>query len=188
MKTHIALFLLIIIAADANARDEHWRVSVPLYLTAGAYYHSNGISSGSFNSVNASAELLLSSSARPFEAALFAEYSYSPDARQNGTTNIGVFVKHYYGNWDTTAYVFEHNAAEAARLWAYAGRIRYRFADHHKVGIEFLAPFDDASAPNLMLGYYATFSDALSIKFVVGSNVKASNHYVARTELVWQFN
>jgi hypothetical protein len=192
IATAAFIFLLCLSLLSSQSRaetaDNAWDVSLPLYLTAGGYHYSNGVSSDTFSSVNATAEVLISSSAHPYSAAVFVDYHYSDEARQDGITNIGAFVKHHYRRWDATAYLFEHNAPEADGLWAYAGRVRYRFAQSHKLGVEFAAPLTDASAPDLMLGYYATFSDKFSIKFVAGSNVKAGRHRVARTELVWQFN
>ena len=149
--------LLILSLADSVARadtaDSTWQISVPAYLSAGAYHLSRGTVFHSFNSVNASAEILISSPDRPYLAALFVDYHYSPDEQFNGIFNTGSYVKYQGSRWDTTAALFNHDGPEASDLWAYAGRIRYRLVRNHKVGIEILGALRNPSSPDLGLGY-----------------------------------
>ncbi len=184
--------LLLLSLADSQARadapDDGWQLSIPLYLSAGAYIISSNSGSDSFNSLNGSAELLLSSPRQPVSAALFVDYHYSPDEQYNGIFNTGGYAKYQGIRWDITAALFNHDGPASSDLWAYAGRVRYRFAENHKVGIEILAALRDASSPNLAFGYYGDISDSLSIKITAGANFKTGSKRAARTELVWQFN
>ena len=188
----IFVVLLCLTLADSVARaataDDGWQLSMPLYISAGAYYLSGLGHSDSFSSVSAFGELLVSSPASPFSAALFVDYHYSPNEQYNGISNVGGYAKFQGSRWDTTAALFNHDAPSSADIWAYAGRIRYRFAKRHKVGFEFLGTLRDASSPNLGIGYYGDISDTLSIKIVAGPNLKSGSKRAARTELVWQFN
>jgi hypothetical protein len=186
----IALLGLIAMAGNAHtaSADSRWQVSFPVYLAAGAYYQSNAEASSTFQAVAGSAELLLSSQERPYSFGLFAVQVYSPDGRQSGAFIAGGLFEHQLHNWDTTANLFKYDARGANGVWRYFGRVRYRFADKHKLGIEVVGSLRDPVASNLMVGYYGTISRSFSVKLVVGSRFSAGQNRVARTELVWQFN
>ena len=99
--------LLFLSLADSVARaataDDGWQISIPAYLSAGAYHLTRGNGSHSFSSVNASAEILVSSPVRPVSAALFVDYHYSTDEQYNGILNAGGYAKYQGVRWDTTA-------------------------------------------------------------------------------------
>ncbi len=187
-----SLALLGVIATVANTRadsaDSRWQVSFPVYLSAGAYYQSDGETTDTFQAVAGSAEVLFSSQAHPYSVGLFVGQVYSPDGRQNGAIFAGGLFEHQLRGWDTTANLFNYDARDAKAHWKYFGRIRYRFATRHKLGIEVVGSLRDPSASNLMVGYYGTISESFSVKLVVGSRLDAGRNRVARTELVWQFN
>ncbi len=174
--------------APAIAADDGWRVSVPLYLTAGSYFHSNGVSTDTYQGVVASAEIVLSSPAHPYTTGVFVAQFFSDDRRQDGTVLAGGLFEHEIRNWDSSLYVFNYDAPDAKPLWEFAGRVRYRFAARHKLGVEVVGPFRDSSTSNVMLGYYGTISRSLSVNVVAGTDLKSGQQRVARTELVWQFN
>jgi len=186
----IALLGVIAIAGNAHAdsADSRWQVSFPIYVAAGAYYQSNAEASSTFQAVAGSAELLFSSRKRPYSIGLFAVQVFSPDGRQSGAFIAGGLIKHQLRNWDTTANLLKYDSRSAKGVWKYFGRVRYRFADKHKLGIEVVGSLRDPIASNLMVGYYGTISRSLSVKLVVGSRFSAGQNRVARTELVWQFN
>ena len=75
----LGLLGLAVLTANVHAAtvDNGWRVSVPLYLTAGSYFHSNGVSTDTFHSVVASAEIVLSSPLHPYSAGFFVAHLYS---------------------------------------------------------------------------------------------------------------
>ena len=172
----------------AVAADDGWRVSVPLYLTAGSYFHSNGVSTESYQGVVAAAEVVLTSPVHPYSAGFFVARFYSEDRRHDGTALAGGLFEHGIRRWDSSLYVVNYDAPDASPLWKFAGRVRYRFAAGHKLGVEIAGPFRDPSAGNLMLGYYGTISRSLSVNLVVGAKFKSGQKRSARTELVWQFN
>ena len=183
-----ALLGVIATAANAESAASRWHVSFPVYLSAGAYYQSDGETTDTFQAVAGSAEVLFSSQAHPYSIGLFVGQVYSPDDRRNGAVFGGGLFEHQLRSWDTTASLFNYDSRGADRLWKYFGRVRYRFATRHKLGIEVVGPLRDPSASNLMVGYYGTITESFSVNFVVGSQVNAGRNRVARTELVWQFN
>ena len=184
--------LLVLTLVDSVARaattDDSWQLSIPAYLSAGAYHLTRSNGSHSFSSVNTAAEILISSPEHPFSAALFVDYHYSPDEQFNGILNSGGYAKYQGLRWDTTAALFNHDGTASSYVWAYAGRVRYRFAENHKFGVEILGALRDASSPDLGIGYYGDIFYTLSVKIVVGANFKTGSKRTARTELVWQFN
>ncbi len=186
----IALLGIIATAGNAHADSaaSRWQVSFPVYLSAGAYYQSDGETTDTFQAVAGSAEVLFSSQAYPYSVGLFVGQVYSPDGRQNGAIFAGGLFEHELRNWDSAVSMFRYDARNAKAHWKYFGRVRYRFATRHKLGIEVVGPLRDPSASNLMVGYYGTITESFSVNFVVGSKVNAGRNRVARTELVWQFN
>ena len=186
----IALLGVIATAGNAHADsvDSRWQVSFPIYLSAGAYYQSDGETTDTFQAVAGSAEVLFSSQAHPYSVGLFVGQVYSPDGRQNGAIFAGGLFEHQLRAWDTTASLFNFDSRGASGLWKYFGRVRYRFVARHKLGIEVVGSLRDPAASNLMIGYYGTISESFSVKLVVGSRLNAGRNRVARTELVWQFN
>lgn len=174
--------------ARAESRDSEWLVTVPIYLTAGAYLASADTGTDFASSASASAELLLSSPSRLYDMALFVDYRFSRNPKLDKVVHVGSFVQFYSGRWDTTAYVFQQRARHKNNHWGYAGRSRFAFTDQHKLGLEAFATLREPSNIDLSLGYYGKISDALSIKVVAGSNIKSGRQRSARTELVWQFN
>ena len=186
----IALLGMIAMAghAHADSAESQWQASFPIYVSAGAYYQSDGETTNTFQAVAGSVEVLFSSQARPHSFGLFAGQVHSPDGRQSGAIFGGGLFKYQLRAWDSTASLFSYDARGAKALWKYFGRVRYRFAARHKLGIEVVGSLRDASASNLMVGYYGTITEAFSVKFVVGSKINAGQKRVARTELVWQFN
>ena len=186
----IALLGVIATAGNAHAdsADSRWQVSFPVYLSAGAYYQSDGETTDTFQAVAGSAELLFSSQAHPYSVGLFVGQVYSPDGRQNGAIFAGGLFEYQLRGWDTTASLFNYDSRDAKANWKYFSRVRYRFAARHKLGIEVVGPLRDPSASNLMVGYYGTITESFSVNFVVGSKFKFGQKRIARTELVWQFN
>ncbi len=189
-RASLSLFWLAALTASAPAAalDDGWRVSVPLYLTAGSYFQSDGVSTDSYQGVVAAAEVVFSSPLRAYSAGFFAAHFFSADRSHDGTALAGGLFEHGIRNWDSSLYVVNYDAPDASPLWKFAGRVRYRVAARHKLGVEIVGPFGDRSAANVMLGYYGTISRSLSVKFVAGSKFKSGQNRSARTELVWQFN
>jgi len=183
LKSRLLLLWLATMATTAQAD-----VTFPLYLTAGSYYQSDGETTDTFQAVAASAEILLSSPVSPWSAGLFVGRLYSQDSQQDGAVVAGGLVEHQISVWDTTVSLVNYNPPGDSGQWKYFGRVRYRLADDHKLGVEVIGSLRDPSTPNLMVGYYGTISQAFSVKLIVGSKAKSGNERVARTELVWQFN
>lgn len=178
------------LSADVHADsvDDGWQVSVPLYLTASAFYQKKGESTVAYESVAASVEVQLASHARPYSAGLFFDYQFSPDPRFDGTVTVGGLFKYRFYNWDTTTYLVYDKAPRAPSEWLYAGRIRYRLSEWHKLGVEANGSFEDSASPKLMIGYYGTISRTVSVKFIAGLNTNAGQERVARAELAWRVN
>jgi hypothetical protein len=174
--------------AHADSAASRWQVSFPVYLSAGAYYQSDGETTDTFQAVAGSVEALFSSQAHPYSVGLFVGQVYSPDGRQNGAVFAGGLFEHELRKWDSAVSLFRYDAHDSKAHWKYFSRVRYRFAARHKLGIEVVGPLRDPSASNLMVGYYGTITKSFSVNFVVGSKLKSGQKRIARTELVWQFN
>ena len=186
----IALLWLTLAAgtAQAEAPDEPWHISTPFYLAAGAHYYSNGRSSGAFNTMTVYVEAVLSSRARPYSAGLFVDYSFSPDSREDGTVNAGGLLEYEIHNWDASAYAFNSKSQGDMSMWLYAGRIRRRIAENHKIGIEVVGLFRDPPASKVMIGYYGTISRSLSFNLAAGAALNSGHDRAVNAVLVWQIN
>ena len=186
----IAVAGLALLSGDARADspDSGWQLSFPISLTAGAFYYNSGKEPVSYASVATTIEFKFSSLARPYSSAVFIDYRKSANRRFDDVVNVGGYFQYQHDNWDTTAYLFTHDTPLESHQWVYGGRIRYRLAERHKVGIENLGLVDDPGSSSLMFGYYGQISRNLSIKFVAGASIDSWWEQTARTELVWQIN
>jgi len=172
--------------ARATATEDNWQLSVPVYLAAGSHYYTSSGTTGTFNSISAYVEAVLSSPARPYSVGMFVDYSYSSDRRNDGTVNAGGLIEYEFDNWDTNAYLFTNRSPGVPSIGLYAGRVRYEVVNNHKLGIELIGTLREPSASTLMFGYYGTISRSLSLNFVSGASLRSARHRAARIELVWQ--
>ena len=143
-------------------------------------------SSVTYDTLATAAEIRFSSDTRRWYASLFADYRYSSDKRFTDKANLGGLIKYGWYRWDATTYVLVNKTPGASGTWLYAGRLRYRASENHKLGIEAVASFKHPSSVELMFGYYGTISDSLSLNALVGPGIADGPDLNARLELTWQ--
>ena len=178
--------LLISTGVYAESAENGWQVSFPVYLTAIAYYQTNGHTSTAFESVAPAVEVLFSNQYRPYSAGLFYEYGHSFDQRYTGTVDTGGYFEYEHHKWDTTAYLFKNYSPGYKSLWLVGGRARYRFHEKHRFGIETFSSFKNFDSTTLAIGYYGSISKDVSLKLVVGSSVIAGQNQSVRAAIEWQ--
>lgn len=172
----------------AQSLDTGWRAETELYLTGMTNYQKNSGTSASIDNLAATAELLFLSDARPWYVSLFANYKFSTDSRYLNNINLGALLKYEWHKWDATTYVFVNQSSETPDTWFHAGRLRYRVAENHKLGVETTVPFKDPSSLELMLVYYGEISDSLSLNLAAGPGMGEVPDFNARLELTWQIH
>jgi len=184
----IALLLVSGFATEgfAQSLDTGWRAETELYLTGVTNYQKNSGSSASIDNLAATAELLFLSDARPWYVSLFANYRFSTDSRYLDNINLGALLKYEWRKWDATTYVFVNQSSETPDTWFHAGRLRYRVAENHKLGVETTASFKDPGSLELLLVYYGEISDSLSLNVAAGPGMGEVPDFNARLELSWQ--
>jgi hypothetical protein len=184
----IALLWASVFSAEgfAQSLDPGWRAETRLYLTGTTNFQKNHGSSASYDNMATTAELRFNSDARPWYASLFVDYRFSTDSRYTSNANLGGLIKYDWTNWDATTYVFVNQSSVTPDTWLYAGRVRYRVAENHKLGIETVATFKDPSSAELMLVYYGDISDSLSLSVAAGPGIGEIPDFNARLELTWQ--
>jgi len=114
-----------------------------------------------------------------WSASVFLDYKISLDAASGLRT--GILFRRSASDWEGQAALFHGDPEDGPNDRGYAGRIRYRLARNHKVGVEYFG-FD---SPYLMLGYYGDVSSVLSVQFAAGANVGTPGDRAARVEFVW---
>ena len=184
----IALLWAIGLATDtfAQSLDTGWKTETRLYLSGVSnYWQENGVSS-SYEYLATSAELRFTSDAKPWSASLFADYRFSTSSRFTDQVNLGALFKYQYYKWDATAYLFVNQTAKSPDTWLYAGRVRYRIAENHNLGIEATGSFKYPDSLQLMLGYYGEISDSVSLNIAAGPVAGKGRDFNARLELIWQ--
>jgi hypothetical protein len=172
----------------AQSLDTGWRAETELYLTGVTNYQKHSGSSASIDNLAATAELLFLSDARPWYVSLFASYRFSTDGRYLDNINLGALLKYEWQKWDATAYVFVNQSSETPDTWFHAGRLRYRVAENHKIGVEATAPFKDPGSVELLLVYYGKISESLSLNVAAGPGMGEVPDFNARLELTWQIH
>lgn len=176
------------IAGESNAQsgDRNCGIEPRLYLSALGYYWAKDDASVHFDNLAATAELRITPCHRSWYAGLFADYRYSADRLHHNKLNIGGLINFGRYRWDARVYAFVTTSSRTKNTWVYAGRFRYRLADHHKIGLEAIGKFKHAKAPQLLLAYYATLTDSLSLTLAAGRGTHDGHDLSARLELVWQ--
>jgi hypothetical protein len=172
----------------AQSLDAGWRAETELYLTGMTNYQKNGRSSASIDNLAATAELLFLSDTRPWYVSLFANYKFSTDGHYLDNINLGALLKYEWYEWDATTYVFVNQSSETPDTWFHAGRVRYRVAENHKLGVETTVPFKDPDSLELMLVYYGEISDSISLTVAAGPGMGEVPDFNARLELTWQIH
>ena len=165
--------------------EKSWRVDPRLFLSSSLSYRENHGRSTSWHTLAATAELRVRSRGRPYYVSLFADYRFSFDDRVIDNVSLGALFRYNWHWWDATTYAFAHKAGGSAERWYYAGRLRYRLSEEHKVGMEAVGAFDNAFSPRLQLGYYGDLSDSLSLNVFAEPGWNHDADFAARVELSW---
>lgn len=180
-----ALFILLT-QSGGDACADDLDISTEIYLGAISNYYRNAGESAGFDTFYLTAELNFYPSLRPYHAGLFIDYRNSSTSRLNDNINIGGYVRYNWPRWDATTWVFSNQSPNNSSTWVYAARLRYRLTDGYKLGIEALAPFDQADKPKLMGGLYGSINDSLSFRALAGAGVRSGPDFAARLELLWE--
>ena len=175
-------------AGFAQSLDTGWKTETRLYLSGMSTYWEKNHASATYDTLATAAELRFKSEARPWHASLFAEYRFSTDRRFTDQFNLGGLFKYGWHNWDATTYLFVNKSRRTQDTWHYAGRVRYRVADNHKLGIEAIASFRYPQSPTLTLGYYGTVSDSFSVNVFASPGIGDGPDFAARLEMIWRIH
>ena len=163
-----------------------WAPRAQIYLTGITQVRKAHGSSDRQQSVLAAAELKFRSETRNWTTSIFAEYRYITDDQEDGVVNLGGSVKHQFGNWDTAVYLFAEKRSGPAESWVYAGRVRYRLSNRHKVGVQSAGAFNASKSPHIAFGYYGSLSESVSLNIIADPGINGVVDFAARMELVWQ--
>lgn len=165
-----------------------WQFALPVFVTVGTHVQQTAGTTARFDTLATFVELRLWSPCRSWSMSMFADYRITSHSRIADTLKKGLLFRHSSNDWDTLAAVFRSDPRGKPGAWGYAGRIRYRLAGNHKIGVESFGNHRRLDTAYLMLGYYGGLSPDLSVQFVAGSNVEDRRDKVARLEVVWQLN
>ena len=182
------LFCLVGLANLVHAQtfEAGWQYETEIYLAGITNYQATNGTSTTHDSVLTAIELKLFSDDRPWYAGVVAEYQFSNDRGFDDVVNLGGYVSANLQNWDATSVVFVSTSPGTADTWYYAAKVRFRFAENHKVGIEVFAPLAHAGSPELALGYYGSISESLSLNVIADPGFNEWSNITAKLELVWQ--
>ena len=172
--------------AFADDQASAWIAEPQLYLAGISQIRKTHGLSDTRQSVLTAAELKFRSETHRWTASLFAEYQFSRDDQFDDIVNLGGFIKYQLGNWDTATYLFAETSSGHSESWIYAGRVRYRLAENHKVGMQAAGALDTSISPPVAFGYYGSISDSLSVNIIADPGINGAVKFAARMELVWQ--
>jgi hypothetical protein len=184
-----AVFLMafaLTVSAQAVADDAQWQTEPRFYLAGVTGYVEEDGASYNFDALAIAAELKISRFARRWYASVFAEYYISGDDGFDDIVNVGAYWKYNRQSWDATTFIFVNQSPGTAHTWNYAGRLRYRVAGNHKVGVEAAGSLTYTESPSLALGYYGEINDALSVNVIADPGINGRPDFAVRMELVWQ--
>ena len=184
----IALPIIGIMTPMAYADEARWELRVPVFVAAGTHLQESLDSTTSFNAISGLVEMQLWSRDRSWSASSFVNYRTSLDSRVADSLKSGIMLRHRYSDWDSLAAIFRISPRGKPGSWGYAGRIRYRLAANHKIGVESFGNHRQLDASFLMLGYYGDLSSNISLQLVAGASMANSLDRAARLEVIWQVN
>jgi len=175
-------------AAEVRAESlfSEWRAETKLYLAGISRHQRLGNSSINTQSLVTAAEIQFIPYARSWHTGLVAEYQFSTDNSFRNNLTAGSYLRFDWNRWDTTTFAVVNKTSGSPEVWFYAERVRYRFAENHKLGIVLGGAFRGRNTPTVMLGYYGTISNSLSLNVVAGPVAGGRQDFSARIELVWQ--
>ncbi len=177
--------LLLVMAVATNACAD-WQADVELYLTGMTDYVQKDQTLATYNFVASTAELTISSRDRPYYASLFADYRFSTNGDLPDIVNLGGYVKYIMRRWDATTYLFVNKTSRTEDAWYYVGRLRYRVAENHKVGVFTTGSLAYPGSLDFAFGYFGSISDSLSLNVVADPGINKGPDFAAHMELVWQ--
>jgi hypothetical protein len=174
--------------AHADQLSNRLQIRPELSLAGMTNYHSqNGVST-SYDTVAATAELTIYSEVQPDYGGVFVDYRYSMSSRIDDNLNLGGYFRYNLPSWDSTTWLFANQSQGNSATWLYATRLRYRVTENYKLGVEAMAPIDDAGALDLMLGNYSSVSDSLSLNILADAGARGAPDLAVRMELSWQIH
>lgn len=171
--------------AEAEPVNPDWQAKPEFHLTGISNFTRHGGKSFGHDTFAATAELTLYSEGRPYWGGPFIDYRTSSSGEFRNNLNLGVYFRYNFPRWDHTAWLFENRSPGNDGTMVYATRSRYRLNDRYKIGVEALAPLDDAGKPELMLGCYGSVGDALSLKMLAGTGTGGAPDFTAKLEVTW---
>lgn len=173
-------------AASGETLDTGWKIRPELLVTGIANHRRYDGVSANHDTVAVTAELTAHSDVRPYYGGLVADYRVSTTSRHDDNLNLGAYFRYNLTRWDSTTWLFVNRAPQSTDTWMYATRLRYQATEKAKLGIEAMAPIDDADAPQLMLGYYGSLGHRISMNVLAGGATGSGPDFMTRVELVWQ--
>jgi len=177
---------LITLTGHAAPVSTDWHAETQFYLSGMMNFRSENGYSNSWDTVAATAEIKVSSEARPYHGGFFADYRFSSDKHFDDIVNLGIYMKYGLQKWDATTFLFINKMHGRRDTRVYAGRLRYRIFENHKLGIEAMGSFRNPESPALAFGYYGSLTDALSLNVILDPGVNHSPDFAAHVELTWQ--
>jgi len=82
---------------------------------------------------------------------------------------------------------YERETGSSEDEWGYAGGARFEVAPGSSLGLEVEGSFEEDKTGEVLLGYYADFSDKLSLNIGVGTGFNDGVDVAARTAIIWSF-
>lgn len=175
-----------VLDGHAESLTSAWRAEAQIYV-AGATSHIVKDDVTATNNVLATAgELKFSSLARPWHAGLIVEYEVSMDRRSDDMLRLGGYFRYDTESWDATVFMFAGKARGTQTAWLYLGRLRYRVAENHKVGVVATGSLGSAKRPAFALGYFGSISDSLSLNLIADPGFNNGPDFATHLALVWQ--
>ena len=181
-----ACLATMLLAANAGHADQcrsGWQTQTEFYLKGINSHHHSAHATSKNSTVAGTAIVKFVSCEQPYHTGLIADYSVSGDV-----LNLGGFFRYNWRAWDATTWLSSYQSRDNAPSWMYAGRLRMRVADNHKLGMETFGSFHDPAVRSYALGYYATLSRSLSLNVLADPGFSNNTNVAVRMELLWQIH
>jgi len=180
---------LLLAGADGRLRAQdfpgEFAVTPRVFLAGVSQWQPGGDHGTDFRSFGAFAELRMGPRGAPWFGSLFVDHELPGAGAVSRSTGVGAYLRRTAGRFELTTLAMHRSFDERPPAWLYGGRVRYRLAERHRLGLELKGSFGHGGSHKTLLAWYHEFADDVSLNLAAGP-LSGSGPATVRMELVWQ--
>jgi len=179
------LLVVLVSAATAEAGDRRWTSEPQVKLTGAGNAYWSGGSDGHYASLTASLGRKFASPTRPRKAGVLAAYRVSSGDREPDALLALGWATAEFSRWQTNLVAGYVDPRRGAGHLLYLGKLRFRVADEHWLGIEAMG-CAGGGRPAAQLVYEGEIAGHLKLRIGLGLGAGGRSELLAGSEFEWR--